>query len=399
MEALEIQMLGGFSIKAGEKTISDRDNRSRKLWNLLAYLIYHRHRLVMQEELMEILWSEGRQGSNPAGALKTALHRVRIMLNTLWPTAGHDLILCRNNGYVWNNDIPAKMDFVMFEKLCKKSNEEMDARQCFETLKLYQGDFLPHMSSESWVIPIAAYFHNCYVQSLLQILEAFMAQERYHEVAELCRAAIVVEPFHEGIHCYLMQALLQLGDQRGAVHIYKQFGERLHSDFGIFPGEDIRALYYEAMKNNQEQPLTTEELQRRLAEADDSRGAFLCDYDFFRVLYQFMMRYMVRSGIEVQGALFDVVMDVAEENSQRKLQGWMKKLEEQLCVGLRRGDTVAQCSASQYIVMLPQTDSENGSRVCERVIKAFYRKHPHSDAVIRYEMFTVQPGVWNKEVI
>jgi len=394
MEALEIQMLGGFSIRAGAKTISDRDNRSKKLWNLLAYLIYHRHRLVMQEELLEVLWSEGGQGSNPAGALKTTLHRVRTLLNVLWPTAGHELILCRNSGYMWNNDIPANIDIVRFEELCRVQQEgDLESWPCCEALKLYRGDFLPHMSSESWVIPVAAYYHNRYIQSLLQILESLMKQERYAEVAELSRDAVIVEPFHEGIHSYLIRALLELGDQKGAVRIYKQFHERLQSDFGIAPGDEIRSLYYEAMKSSKEASLSVEALQKWLKETERPKGAFFCDYDFFRVLYRFMARSISRSSLEVQIALFTVTGDGFEDMNRRKLQGAMEKLEEQIRVCLRCGDTAAQCSASQYIVMLPQANHQNGIGVCDRVIKAFYRKHPHSDAVIRFEIFTMPPEV------
>jgi len=390
MESLEIQMLGGFSIRAGAKTISDQDNRSRKLWALLAYLIYHRHRLVLQEELVLLLWHEGSSGSNPAGALKTAMHRLRTMLNVLWPTAGQDLILSRNSGYMWNNEIDANIDVVCFEQLCKQKNiRETELQQCYEVLKLYRGDFLPRLSAESWVIPVAAYYHNCYTQILLTILNIFMDKEQYSEVADLCRTAIVVEPFHEEIHCFLMKALLRLGDRKGAMYIYRQFRVRIYADFGISPGEEIRELFCEAIKDDKEQVFTAEFMQKQLEAHRGNEGAYICEYDYFRELYQFMTRYMVRSSIEVQVALFAVT----EEISKRKLQGAMGNLAEVLRVGLRRGDTISQCSASQYIVMLPQTDVENGYKVCDRVKKLFYRKHPHSDAVIRYEIFSMQPEV------
>ena len=99
MEALNVQMLGGFSISTRTKQISDRDNRSRKMWILLAYLIYHRHRIILQEELIELLWGEDEQGANPVGALKTMFHRVRMMLDKLWGTtteAGHRQHRCRS---------------------------------------------------------------------------------------------------------------------------------------------------------------------------------------------------------------------------------------------------------------------------------------------------------------
>ena len=38
-------------------------------------------------------------------------------------------------------------------------------------LDLYRGDFLPKLSSESWVIPISAYYHNLYLQTVSEPLD------------------------------------------------------------------------------------------------------------------------------------------------------------------------------------------------------------------------------------
>jgi DNA-binding SARP family transcriptional activator len=230
-------MLGSFSIRTAKKQISDRDNRSRKIWLLLAYMIYHRHRVVLPEECINLLWGETEPGANPSGAFKTMVHRLRTMLDTLWPTAGHDLILYQNGGYVWNKEANVELDIEKFDELCHRGSltEEEQIQRDFQALQLYQGDFLSHMSSEAWVIPIAAYYHNCYIQSLLRVLPVLFEEKRYSEAAELCQVASIMDPFHEEIHCYLMKALLYMGDQKGAANIYKKMSERLSSNFGIMP--------------------------------------------------------------------------------------------------------------------------------------------------------------------
>ena len=43
---LKVQMLGTFSIMLGDAKVDDSSNRSKKIWLLLAYLIYHRDRMV-----------------------------------------------------------------------------------------------------------------------------------------------------------------------------------------------------------------------------------------------------------------------------------------------------------------------------------------------------------------
>lgn len=393
MEALYVQMLGGFSVSTENKQISDRDNRSRKMWILLSYLIYHRHRIVLQEELIHLLWGEDEQGGNPVGALKTMFYRVRSILDNLWPKAGRDLVLNQNGGYVWNSEVPITVDIDEFEKLCRKGNvgENEQIQQKFCALQLYQGDFLANLSSESWVIPISAYYHNCYIRVLLQVLPVLMAQERYNEAAELCRIASAVEPFHEEIHSYLMKALYNLGDQKGAANIYNKLQKRLFSDFGIMPSEETRILYYEIIKTNNDQALPIEVIRDQLREEHPMNGALICGYDFFRVLYRSMARSMMRSGMATHIALLSVIGKKGEDLSRRKVQGTMKNLEDQIRLSLRRGDCAAKCSISQYILMLPQANYENSCMVCERIIKAYYRKHSHSDVNIQYAVYPMQP--------
>ncbi len=392
MEALYVQMLGDFAISTQSVQISDRDNRSRKLWVLLAYLIYHRRRTVTQEELVRLLWNEEEKGKNPSGAFKTALYRMRSMLDRLWPEAGRELILYQNGGYMWNPGVSISVDIDEFDRLCSviSSGKEPDCQE-YEALRFYKGDFLTKMSAEVWVIPIAAYYHNCYLRCLLKLLPQLLEQEKCSEAARLCRVAAMVEPYDENIHSYLLRALLGMGDQKGAAKIYEQFSERLSSDFGVVPGEEMRALYYEAIRTDNGHAIPMEVIMQQLREEDEKIGALICEYDFFRVLYRAMARSMSRSGIVAHIALLSVEANQEEALTQRKLRGAMHRLEEQIRLSLRRGDAAAKCSNSQYIVMLPQANYENSCMVCERVIQAYYRKHPHSDADIRYAVYPLQP--------
>lgn len=38
---LQVQMLGQFTLRYGDRTISDSDDRSRRVWSLLAYMLYN----------------------------------------------------------------------------------------------------------------------------------------------------------------------------------------------------------------------------------------------------------------------------------------------------------------------------------------------------------------------
>ena len=99
MEQLKICMLGEFSLTAAGKRISSGDNRSRKIWALIAYLIHNRQRQVGAEELIRVIWAGEMASDNPENTLKVTVHRARTTLDALWQGAGHDLIRYRNDGY------------------------------------------------------------------------------------------------------------------------------------------------------------------------------------------------------------------------------------------------------------------------------------------------------------
>ena len=64
----------------------------------------------------------------------------------------------------------------------------------------------------------------------------------------------------------------------------------------------------------------------------------------------------------------------------------MKQLGEQIRTSLRRGDTFARCSNTQYVIMLPQANYENSCMVCQRILTAFTHQYPRSPVKIHFEV-------------
>ena len=394
MDRIEIQMLGGFSIRSHSKQISDNENRSKKVWLLLAYLIHHRDRVVTQDELIQLLWGDAPRGANPSGALKTTSHRARAALDHLYPSAGHQLILRKDGGYIWNTEIPISVDADRFTQLCSSvcDNEEGQLLIYLEALNLYQGDFLSRLPSEPWITPISAQLHGLYIEVLLKALPLLMERGRQNEAANLCYCASASEPYHEDIHRFLMRALLDLGNEEGAVAVYKEFSERLLSDFGAIPPESLRMLYYEATRTNNTGVMSIEAILDQLREPVSS-GALMCEYDFFVVLCRSVARSMSRTGTTTHIALLSAVGTGKKELSKRSLTCIMDNLGELIRTGLRKGDAAARCSSSQYVLMLPQANYENSCMVCSRITKSFARQYPHSPAELHYMVYPLEPNI------
>lgn len=390
---LQVRMLGTFSVTLNGESIDDNENRSRKVWLLLAYMIYRRRDVVTQEELFNLLWN-GEQGStNPANALKTIFYRVRSTLNQLYPDVGHNLIVRRGGNYAWNREANVRLDIEEFEALYQKGQQEEEKRlDCYRrAVELYRGDFLEKISSESWVSPIAVHFHNCYVRLTLELLSLLERHALWEEAVELCRRAMAVEPYHEILCRHWMNALLQLGRHKEAIAVFESVSQRLSDDLGVMPSEQLLSLYREAVRTVNDRAIPFDVLLEQLQEPDPVQGAMICDYDFFKVLYRAEARTVSRSGNAVHIALLTVRGEGGRELAKRSLDRAMDNLQEQIRLNLRQDDIASKCSVTQYILLLPQANYENSCMVCQRVIKAFCRQYPHSPAEVTYSVHPLNP--------
>jgi DNA-binding SARP family transcriptional activator len=395
-EGIQVHMLGQFSIQWGEREISDRDNRSRKAWLLLAYMIYCRNRTTTPNDLAGLLWADEESSSNPLNALKTMLHRVRAMLNQLGPDAGTSLIIRRSGYYAWNTEIPMSFDVDDFESLCKSAavlEDDQRLERYLEALALYQGDFLSKLSSEAWVIPIATYYHNLYVTTVLNALPLLEAQGRMVDAVVLCRKAVGIEPYHETIYQHLMTDLLALGDQRSVIDVYEYMSRLLLDNFGVKPSEPLRALYREAMRDVNDRAVSIDTVIDQLQEPEAASGALLCEYDFFKAIYRAQARALARSGDAVHIGLISITAESGKVLAKRSQDRAMDNLQAVILSNLRKGDIVSRCSVSQFILLLPQASYENSCMVCQRIIKAFYRQYPHSPAKLHHSVQPLTPNV------
>ena len=394
---LRIQMLGKFSIQMGEKIIDDQANRTKKVWLLLAYMIYSRtQRLTQQQYLSLLLGDHFDEAENPASRLKALFYRARAQLNELEDDAGHRLIVHKNGLYSWNPEIPLQLDAEEFDMLCKQAARETDPEKKLDlqlqAIELYKVDFLPKLASESWVMPINAYYHRLYLETVQQTLSALLARNRWEEAAARSKKALKIEPYSEELYQFLMQSLIAAGNRSDAVAAYEQMSQLLFDQFGVMPSEESRRLYREAYREVNEQAVPVDTVREQLREVIGQRGAMQCEYDFFKLLYQVQARALVRSGDVIHIALLSVQGQDGQGLSRRSLDTAMDNLCQLVLDNLRQGDVVTRCSASQIIVMLPQANYENSCSVCQRLIKAFRRQYPHSPAQVHYSVQPLEPA-------
>ncbi|MBQ6685247.1 MAG: bacterial transcriptional activator domain-containing protein, partial [Firmicutes bacterium] len=174
------------------------------------------------------------------------------MLNQLDESAGHNWITRKKGQYAWNTDIDMVLDVEEFDRLVSESEKASDPGQKLEyslqALELYQGDFLPKLSSEPWVMPISVYYHQKYLDLAAQTLSALEENKDWKISRSVAERALAIEPYSEELYQSLMRADLAMDDRSAVLNTYEKMSELLFTAFGVMPSEESRYFYREASK-------------------------------------------------------------------------------------------------------------------------------------------------------
>lgn len=117
-----VKLLGELEISYKGKKISEKASKAKKIWNLLAYIVMHKNRLLLQSDLIDTIWSVD-ENNNPKSSLKTAMYRIRAMLSEL-AVDNEEFIISSRGAYSWNTEIECKVDSIEFERICLESEKK-----------------------------------------------------------------------------------------------------------------------------------------------------------------------------------------------------------------------------------------------------------------------------------
>ena len=385
MNKLRIVMFGEFSISYNDNTISEHSKRSKKLWLLLQYLAVHHDRAIPQSELIDILSGED-EGANPVSALKTQIHRLRDILSEL--KCELPIIVCINGAYCINPEIETEIDVEVFEKAFKSAADEDDPteklRLILEAVNIYSGDFLSKSAYESWVVSLNTYYRSIYGKAVKTAIELLSKAGKLHDIIAICSKATAINPYDEFVHYSHIKALAELGEQESAKKQYEIVTDFMMNKFGITPSKELMELYDTAIKTNKSIQPDIDVVVADLKDKMPVTGAFFCEYQIFKHLYQLEMRDAQRTGASVNVCLLTVCDSNGEIPSQNPLNKAVQRLQDCISRSLRGSDIFARYSVSQFVVLLLNTNEQNGSIIMKRIEKAFRRENTNKDIELKY---------------
>jgi DNA-binding SARP family transcriptional activator len=388
---LKVKMLGGFSLIYGQTSVVSEE-RKRKVWTLLEFLLINRRREISHDDLVDLLCHDDKSAS-PGNVVKNVVYRLRSILEECG-LPSRQCILCKKSVYAWNPALPCEIDVEIFEDSWKMAEQTQmsDSERLtlyLSALDLYQGHFLPRATFEEWSVPYQTYYHRIFSECVFKTYELLSKTEDYEKILSVCVKATTIDPFDESFYEMLITALIKLGRQKEALVAYETVTSRLYNELGINPSKSLLALYRDIMKTIKSVERDLIIIKEDLREVSQRDGAYFCEYEIFKDMYRFSARSLERTGQSVFVMLVTLTNMNDEIPSAEYIGEYMEKVYEIVASQLRRGDLFARFSSTQYVCLLPGTSYENGCRVGERISTSFNKINRRRSSIKLH--FKLQP--------
>lgn len=386
---LSISMFGGLEITYGDQLISENINRSRKLWNLLAYIITYRKKNITQGEFIDVFWPD-EDTLNPENALKTQLYRIRLLLKPI-NIENEDFIISSRGSYSWNNSLFCTIDVDHFEDNIKSASnpaiKPLDKISYYRrAVDLYKGTFLSNHSSEFWVSPLSTHYHSLYLEAVKTLAILLESEEMYDLMIHYCTKAVQIDPFDETLHVLLVRSLFKQGNNSAALKQYAVATDMLYKNLGVKPSHELVTLYHQLMQVQKSLETDLGAIQSDLKESDFTPGPYVCEYGFFQEAYRLESRQASREGRPLFISLMTITLSTGKLPEQETLDSAMKGLLNSITSCLRKGDVVSKYSCAQYVLLLPTANHEACNMIIERIISAYYRSNRKSLLKIQFQI-------------
>jgi len=370
IDFFQITTLGRFDVTKNGRSLVATSGSLKKIWELYKFMLTYRERTFTPDSLMDQLWVS-EEYNDPRGTLRIQMYRLRKVLGEKDKNDDEKTLLFSNGYYKWNEGINLKLDADDFVSEIKKGDSLLkispdEALTAYETaLQLYVGDYLPECVDQHWVFPIRNQYRRLFIGAMSNAIDLLNKKNRYDDVLQLCQKGIQIDTYEELFHLRLMEALLNIGNQRKAIEHYGYISNFYDKEMGIKPSEDMRLLYKRLLQTKQ-LIQSDEGLQEALEANLIIENAFFCEPDVFKSIYELESRRNQRSGGSFSIGLITISNKKKYTFSQKELV--MKQLKEHLMTQLRKGDTLTRWNDEQLVVLLIGIDAELTEKVLNRVL-------------------------------
>lgn len=387
-EKMEMHLLGSFYLRNENAVLDEEILHSDKLTKILVYLIIHRDRAVLHQELMEVFGAGNSQ--NPQGALKNLMYRLRTALKVF----GEEEYVCTSFGaYRWNPDVEVKTDYECFEEMVSEAADEKDETRkkelCRKAITEYRGNVFKRINRETWMLARVEEYRSLFIDLVKSLAIIYEKEKDWEELEHLCDQALSADPLDEDFHYWIVESLLEQNKNDMAILHYENASKMLYESLGIRTTEKMQSIFRKAVEKEKGDVKDIQILTAELEETEKPEGAFFCEYQNFLQIYRVEVRRNSRLGISEYLVLITLRRTDSvkrEPEADSGLAEGIQILENILKEMLRVGDVVARYSFAQYIILLPICNYESSVMVAERIKTAFQRSIGKKRLELVYEV-------------
>ncbi|MEV4266363.1 BTAD domain-containing putative transcriptional regulator [Kribbella sp. NPDC049584] len=241
---VRIQLLGGFAVDRGGRSVDPTVWRLRKARTLVKLLALTRDQRLHRDVLLEALWPD-RPSTSAVNNLHQALHVGRRALAGDEPSNG--LLELRDDFVVLLADGLVDVDVRTFERLAALGRTSGDLADLRAAVAAYAGDLLPEDRFEDWAVRPREELRATFGNLLVDFADAAAADGHEAEALDALTRALAIDPLHEHGVRSLMRRLAATGRSSEALAQYERLRSDLRTAYGTDPDPDTQRVYQELL--------------------------------------------------------------------------------------------------------------------------------------------------------
>ena len=217
-----------------------------KVRALLADLVVHVGEPVTADRLVDDLWGEAPDSTNPAGMLSSKVSQLRRALESAEPGA-RALVVSPPPGYTLAVD-PAAVDAVEFARLVAEGSACPDPARAAELLThalgLWRGPAYGEVADRDFARAVAATLDEQRLTAQEALARARLALGDHARLADELTHLVDAHPWREDLRLSHVRALYRAGRQPDALASFDAYRRQLAEELGIDPSPEALALQH-----------------------------------------------------------------------------------------------------------------------------------------------------------
>lgn len=246
LEAVRVELLGGFRVSVGTRSVGEEQWRLRKAGGLVKLLALAREHRLHREQVMNQLWPD----LDPEAAtnnLHRALHFARRALEPAPMTATSRYLVFQGELLTLCPDGPLWVDVEAFVDAAAAARRSRETSAYRVALDLYAGDLLPEDRYEPWAEDRRRELRTVYLALLVELAALYEEQGEPGPAIEALQEVVANERTHEEAHSGLIRLYATTGRRQEALLQYHRLQTVLSEDLGAEPEATSRRLREEIL--------------------------------------------------------------------------------------------------------------------------------------------------------